>query len=261
MWETYQRIARLVIIFFGALTVVAGVTTYWLTIEAKPPASHFQSLGLVQAYIQEHGLTPEVQEHLEALPKHKAWIATFVVEESGVDTGRIVAATPRELIGKVLGDFTGQYSHLAGTGPNGWGAPVEAAADGMSYTVWTWHLLHDYFWKSFWTAVAFVSLVITWLASCIWLALDARGRSATAVAGWVFLCLLTGPIAVAVWLISRPSPRQPEICPGCGATAVPDATYCVQCGHGLKPACPNCCKVVAAEWTYCPACRTNLVEE
>lgn len=263
MLDRSKRIARLMIIFFGLLTVVAGVITYRLEMQSRPAESHYRSLEPIKAYIQEHGLTPAVNDQLAALHKPKIWVATFVVERRGQtmdpDTDRIVAASPPELVGKTQRDFTDQYGLPSGPRASGWGEHIDHAADGRSYVLWTWYA-NEFLWNAVWMLVAWVSLMIAWLASVAWLILDARGRSATAVAGWVLLALLTGPIALAVWFISRPTQPQPEVCPGCGTDTLSDATYCVHCGHGLKPACPGCRKVVESEWTYCPTCRTNLTE-
>lgn len=261
--ERLQRMARFVIILFGTLTVVAGAATYWLNMQTGASDAHHEALSRVRAYIQEHGLTPQVQEQLEALPRDRYWTATFVLERQGETpdpaSDRIVAASPPELVGRTERDFTSQFGPPGSTLISGWGDPIDNAADGRSYVLWTWHE-NEFFWHTFWLILAMVALVITWFASTGWLILDAQGRQASVVAGWVLLSLLSGPIAVAVWLISRPAQTQPEVCPGCGADALPDATYCVHCGYGLRPSCSGCGKVVEPAWTYCPTCRTHLTE-
>lgn len=261
-----KRMARLVVILFSALALVAGITTGWLNKQMQPPYWLTGHMEPIKAYIKQHGITPEVNQQLAGLPNPKNWAATFITERQGenfdAETDRIVAANPPELVGMTQRQFYDQYQGPQ-PGPSGWGENIEDPARGKSYLLWTMYNRKT-FWAQLWATVAWIAVGIAWLGLTAWLWFDARERGVPAVAGWVLLGLLTGPIALAVWFISRPtraSEPEPEVCPGCGADTPPDAAYCVRCGYGLKSTCPTCRKVVEPDWTYCPACRTNLAEE
>lgn len=266
MFATKKRIARLVIILFAALSLVAGLTSAWLDRQLQP-ASH-KDLVPIKEHIRKHGITEDLNHRLAGAPKHKNWVATVVVERQGEHfeprSSRIVAANPPDHVGKTQAEFNDQFDRVSGRpGPSGWGETIESAPDGKSYMIWTMYI-HDTTWIETWAMVTVAAGLVAWLGLTAWLLYDARERRASAIAGWVLLSLITGPVALAVWFISRPpleSEPEQEICRGCGADTPLNAAFCVRCGHALRPACPDCRRPVEVDWSYCSTCGTNLAGE
>lgn len=81
----------------------------------------------------------------------------------------------------------------------------------------------------------FVAL-LAWTVLAGWVYLDARSRGNANAPSWGLLTMLTGPVALLVWLISR---RTPEPLPA-------------------VPACPQCRAPVALDWAPCGACGESL---
>lgn len=106
------------------------------------------------------------------------------------------------------------------------------------------------FWMAFWVMLA------------LWLYQDAKVRLGKQSLPWLALGLVGGPIAIAIWLIQRPSPPPPPpVCPACRTEQVEDATYCVACGTHLKPTCPECGRAIELGWKHCPTCGNHLDQE
>jgi hypothetical protein len=104
--------------------------------------------------------------------------------------------------------------------------------------------------------------LIFWLCLALWLYQDAKGRQVKQALPWLGLGLFGGPVAVAIWLIQRPSlPPPPPVCTACGTQQVEDATYCISCGSHLKPTCPECGRAIHPAWKHCPSCGNHLAEE
>jgi hypothetical protein len=112
-------------------------------------------------------------------------------------------------------------------------------------------------------ALAALSLWLAfWVMLALWLYQDAKLRLGKQALPWFALGLVGGPIAIAIWLIQRPSPPPPPPhCPSCQIQQVQDATYCVACGAHLKPTCTECGRAVERSWRHCPTCGHHLDQE
>jgi hypothetical protein len=75
----------------------------------------------------------------------------------------------------------------------------QSVATGMAlWWSWFFHQIPYFNWSS--SLLWFGSVV-----ACLWLSLHSR-RHAEPIAGWLFLVLLTKPIGLACYLLSRPTP-------------------------------------------------------
>jgi hypothetical protein len=172
----------------------------------------------------------------------------------------ILAASSPELVGKLR-----QYALTGIPGPGYSMATTLLAPNGKPYTVFIamandplplWVRAKAQVWP------VTIAVALAWLALAAWIYLDAREKGSAAPA-WLLLGLLTGPVALAVWLIytyTQGSFPAPKPCPGCGADTVRGTAFCVRCGFALRPACPDCRRPVEVDWVHCGACGRSLSE-
>ncbi|MGE5673723.1 MAG: zinc ribbon domain-containing protein [Mycobacterium leprae] len=246
-----------IVIVCGAVAALSTVA--FIVLQPKWDAK----LEGVSEYIRRNGLQPTVNQMLAGAPRTVGWVATFVVEvqrmpEDG-DQPRdvqIAAAYPSELVGQPADVMLARTRFI--------NSQVVLAPDGQAYEVGMAYRFNVVpVWRAaIWTAE--LSALIAWLALALWVFADARERASKAAPAWLLLSLLTGPVALAVWLISRYAQDgsfTPNVCPGCGAPAPRGLLHCVKCGYALRPVCPSCGRIVEVEWSHCGNCGTDLKEE
>jgi hypothetical protein len=105
--------------------------------------------------------------------------------------------------------------------------------------------------------VAGFAFAAYWSLLAVWVYLDGRRNWGDRAFAFGMLTLLTNAVGWAVYLAVRP---RLGICPGCGADTPRRVSFCVRCGHALRPACPDCRRTVETDWVYCAACGGHLVE-
>lgn len=240
----------------------------------------------VLAYIRENGVTQELEDLLNEAPRPRGFLAAYIDTHDWFVTER----GPYDMVGW----FTSPY-FLNGYWviPEGYQSDVRAAVprairelgvaeyfkgrtravrDGETYSaqgpdgetyrlhvVWstprlpTHQLMRNY---AIWAALA------AWVLTGVWIGLDARARNARPAVAWLWLGVMGGPVALAVWLTARPPlDTHPHVCPGCGADTAPGTTYCVRCGDALYPTCPSCGRKVEFDWDYCGHCGKHLGDQ
>lgn len=213
-------------------------------------------LGDALAHIRTKGITPELNDLLTSARSVPNWVATLVSQGRLIDgtASPVVAADPPELAGM-------QDGEAAGALPRKWnqvlggGSTHVTAPDGTEYSITIW--VYDWHtWPIIMRKTLFISLFAAWLSLAAWIFLDARERLGTGPAsGWSLLSLLTGPLALAVWLTYRHGRAGTlAACPNCGADAVRGAAFCVRCGGALRPTCEQCQRPVEFDWAHCAGC-------
>lgn len=275
------------LIFFCVLVAV----TDWFVLQHLNRSSlrerdaYSEQLSAIEAHIRKHGITPELNRIMAAIPpsmRFHRFYGVFVQEkprtipivdqhgnvvlqevQEETEGPKILAAYPQEWIGKLAKDVYPKYpsSWYARKTKMGTGMGAEVTApDGRKYDV-TLLLLENRL--PFWAAerVFLLAVVLVWVSLAAWIYVDAHSRVKPAAPAWLLLGLLTGPFALAVWLIIRPSPAANAVCPGCGADAPKDALFCVRCGYALRAACPECRRAVGQDWHYCASCGAHLSDD
>ncbi len=226
-------------------------------------------LTSVAQQVESNGITSGLNDYLASTPGPKDWLATVVFRQVAFDgvyaTGQAVAASSPRLVGLNADEV---FEHLSTSLDKGGGVsslqkPV-VTPDGTPHWVATYGApqhINGYNWLV--GTVPFFSGVGAWLAIAAWIVMDVRERQKANVVAWSLLSLVAGPVALGVWLISRPSSDKagPALCPSCGSTIPTEAAYCVRCGHPILALCPKCGRRVDLEWAYCGSCGTPLTEE
>lgn len=247
----------------GAFTILFENPNYVWSNEAS------RLMNSIAQDIQADGIASDLNEYLASGSKPKDWLATVLFRQTGFDgvlaTGQAVAASDPNLVGL---DHQEVHDHLSassarGQGISSLGKPFETS-DGTPHWVEVYGLpryIRGYTWLV--GTIPFFSVVGAWLAIAAWVVMDVRELQKANVVAWGLLSLLTGPVALGVWLISRPSSdkTEPSLCPSCGSTVPAEAAYCVRCGHPILALCPKCERRVDLEWAYCGSCGTPLAEE
>lgn len=254
------------------LFIIAVATGVFTTFFAHPNASWsneaYQLLDSAAQQVLSNGITSDLNEYLASGSKPKDWLATVVFRQVEFDrdyaTGQAVAASDPRLVGlntREVGDQLG--SSDKGGGIQGTQKPV-VTPGGTPHLVTVYgtpQYIKGYTWLV--GTVPFFSIIGAWLAIAAWVVVDVRERQKANVVAWALLSLVAGPVALGVWLISRPGSgkAKPVFCPSCGSTIPADAAYCVRCGHPILALCPKCGRRVDLEWVYCGSCGTPLTEE
>lgn len=226
-----------------------------------------QLTGLIVQEVQCRGIAFDLNEYLASGFKPKDWLATVVFRQVDFDgvlaTGQAVAASNPNLVGLSSREV---WDHLSsssdrGRGMLGSGQPF-VAPDGTPHWVEVYgrpqHII-GYTWLV--GTIPFFSVIAAWLAIAAWVIMDVRELQKAHTVAWALLSLVSGPIALGVWLLSRPDKTKQAFCPSCGTIVPEEAAYCVQCGHPILALCPKCRKPVGLEWIYCGSCGTPLAEE
>jgi hypothetical protein len=227
-----------------------------------------QLLHSVAQQVLSNGITSDLNEYLASGSKPKDWLATVVlrqVESDGVYAiGQAVAASNPRLVGlntqEVLDHLRSGLEE--GESIESLQIPV-LTPDGTPHWVAAYNTPRYYGYIGFaWTAL-FSSIIGAWLAIAAWVVMDVGELQKANVVAWALLSLMAGPVALGVWLISRPTSgkTEPVFCPSCGSTIPAEAAYCVRCGHPILALCPKCGRRVDLEWVYCGSCGTPLTEE
>lgn len=220
------------------------------------------------------GVTADMNELVASGDKPKGWLATVVLEEVDFDgvyaTCRAVAASDPNLMGLDTREIHDRLEARLGRfkGVDSVRLPVKAT-DGSAITALSGNPYHvavygvNYYGHVQYVGFTFLgSAVGAWLAVALWVVMDARQRSRNSAAAWGLLSLLTGPVALGVWLISRPASTgsAPVVCPSCGSAPPAGAAYCVRCGNAIAALCPKCARHVELDWSYCGHCGTPLAD-
>jgi hypothetical protein len=255
-----------------SLSVIAVATGAFRTLYPSPNLTWAKEthglLYTVARWVESDGIRPDLNDFLASSPGPKNWLATVVFRQVESDevklTGQAVAASNQHLIGLTddevferLRDKGGRLIYVSEHFSTPDETPHWVAAYGIPQyiTGYTWLI----------GPVLLFSGIGAWLGIAAWVVMDVRERQKvnTIVWSWALLALVTGPVALGVWLISRQSLTKtgPVFCPSCGSTVPEEAAYCVQCGHPVLPLCPKCGKRVGLEWAYCGSCGTFLAEE
>ena len=265
-----RRLSLMATGFFVAMMLIAMVVEMRATAPLQPPPSR-DGLRDVASYLEQSGLGPDLSFHLEtAVKQNPDWAAVYVAERPAelnhamaLFDQEVLAAYPAELLNLTTGDALSplrtDWRHGLGSSPIASAIP---SADGKVYDVWVAQLIPMSLWGTIAHDAAWVALLLAWLSLALWLFLDVRAHRSAAAPAWLLLGLASGPVAVAVWLITCHARQAPaaEPCPGCGADTISDAAFCVRCGHALRPACPDCRRPVAVDWANCAACGSSLTE-
>jgi hypothetical protein len=228
--------------------------------------------------LRTNGLTPQVQELLKAAIGSKGVDMAYVTEDPelfvlggspqlplqmrSAREALVLAASRPEWVGTTAREISSKFSgsiYVTGMRVQAPGAKAYGVYTVTSLGITPLWLKPQ---GEVWPTTA--AVVLAWMAVAAWIYLDARDKGSAAPA-WLLLGLLTGPVALAVWLIysytqgTFPAVK-PKPCPGCGADVPRGAAFCVRCGHALRPACPDCRRPVEVDWAYCGACGRNLAE-
>jgi|GEM_PF-1906737 len=249
LWST---LVFLVLALVGAALPVADAW-YWTRAQDRL-LSQYQP---IMAHIAQQGPTQDLQERLLAIQRPSAVEAVFI-SRMGPGEPRIIAAFPDQYLGTVAGS----WEALANADRM---IPYGRIFQGAGEAPYQLLLLVE---RPIWVAPLGLALFIggmalAWLSIALWIYLDARDRAPSAAPAWLLLGLLAGPVALAVWLISRGArPEAPvtAVCPGCGGDTPADAIYCPHCRFALKPSCPACHHPVRTNWTYCATCGSDLAD-
>lgn len=81
------------------------------------------------------------------------------------------------------------------------------------------------------THIAPIFVLVGWLATIYWIGLDARFRGLPA-AGWVIFAVFLLPVALGIYLLTRPV--GPFRCTQCGATLAAISSTCPNCGRPMS---------------------------
>ena len=79
---------------------------------------------------------------------------------------------------------------------------------------------------------AILLMLVGWVSAVYWMALDARFRG-LAPAGWVVFAIFLFPVALAIYLLTRPAAA--IICSQCGAALSIPSSVCPNCGRPMSP--------------------------
>ncbi len=262
------RVTALISLCLSICISVAALATLRYVIMMLPPPMPTAvritqgDLAEVIRKVETYGISSEVEPALSLVARRFTAAAVYVVD---VRLGRVELAYPPEMVGIDTRDIDRTLRKIHGNRFGNYTVPQTAPAtapDGTRYVV-----------SAIGTARApgllvallytfYGGLILGWLSMAAWVYLDARHAGGAAV-GWGLLTLLSGPLALAVWLIYRRTHqgRPGPACAACGKDQEPHALYCPHCGHPTRPACPECHRPVESEWTYCAACGTDLVGE
>lgn len=255
-------------VVLSLVAVISGILGYSFRIprdfaESKETGD---MLGEIARYLQANGVTPDLSRLMNEVEKHRSWLATVVTVKE-VDQDRfnpfgdeIVAATDPLLVGLTLADVyprvsygLGKYERIDNT------ALTIKLPDGSMYTVAAFG--KQYWGRTYLARTVFAASVFgAWFTIAAWVVTDVKERQVAGLTGWTLLAVLTGPVALGVWLTARPSYRA-RFCPGCGSLIAPGSAYCTRCGHPIVATCPRCGRSVDVEWGYCGNCGTALREE
>ena len=265
---------KTVVGYLAILLSVVAVATGVFTILFDHPNALWSKetdrlLHSVAERVGSSGITSDLSEYLAAGSHSSDWLATAVLKqlESGdiYPIGQVVAASNPDLVGLHTNEVSDYLGANLAEGM-GWQSLQKSVVtpDGTPHLVAVYgapHHIHGYAWLV--GTVPFFSVIGAWLAIAAWVVMDVRERQKANVVAWALLSLVTGPVALGVWLISRPSRdrSEPALCPSCGSTIPAEAAYCVRCGHPILALCPKCGRRVDLEWLYCGSCGTPLTEE
>lgn len=277
--------------FLGTVAIVLGMVAMFLFgiliyYSARPSTSGFPRsdspyVAWVTTFIAENGATDDLQRVLEMAPKPEGWVATYVTYDTfQLDFDRIQLELDRSsaLVGPAtvslhpIAPARSLYDQtIIASYPPGLGREALARTPGSTHVLYPVTGPDDvrygvglliqpvYTLETAAEPLLILTIMLFWLTTAGWLTLDARHRGSDSVFAWFVLAMLTGPLALAVWLISRPKQiAENPVCPGCGSHRVKGTLHCVQCGFALEPACPECRRAVQVSWKYCGHCGCNL---
>ncbi len=266
-----KRFVACVAIILSLFTIVFG--TYAIVFDNpnhqwSKEASRLMDSAAIE--ITTNGISPGLGDYLsQEGAQTEAWLATAVLEPLGLDdvlfTGRVVAASDPRLVG-LFADEAATYMDSRRPEDQNlcvFGKEV-TVADGTTYHIYAYGASR-YFIGFSWLVgtMMFYSAIAAWLALGVWVALDVNEFQKDNVIPWTVLTLVTGPVALGVWLIFRSGKHKagPANCPSCGSDIPKGAAYCVRCGHQTIPLCPRCKKRVELDWEYCGSCGALLSDE
>ncbi len=212
----------------------------------------------IMEHMAQEGPTQDLQERLLSHPLPSSITAVFI-SRFGPGEPRIIASYPEQFLGtspdawRILGNPGHRITPYSRIFQGAGDAPYQLML-----------LVQRPTWITPFGLALFVGgLLLAWLSIALWIYLDARDRAPGAAPAWLLLGLLAGPVALAVWLISRgarPDAPATGICPGCGGDTPADAIFCPHCRFALRPSCPSCNRPAQTTWTYCPTCGSDLVD-
>jgi RNA polymerase subunit RPABC4/transcription elongation factor Spt4 len=131
--------------------------------------------------------------------------------------------------------------------------------------------------------IAVAYLVIVWLATAVWVFVDARRRTRRAIvpylsaAAVVIASPILFPLAVLVHTIVRPPTTVADrrvarlreealvveaeraTCPSCGAPVDADWLLCPVCRTSLRHRCDECGQIVGLDWDACAWCGSAFL--
>ncbi len=255
-------------VILSLVAVISGILGYSFRIPRDFAESRVtgEMLGEIARYLQANGLTPELTQLMNEVDKHELWLATVVAvkEPDGNQLypfgDKIAAATDPLLVGFTLADVYPRVSYGLGKYERIDNAAITIKLpDGSMCTVAAFGKQN---WgRTYLARTVFVASVFgAWFTIAAWVVTDVKERQVASLTGWTLLAVLTGPVALGVWLTARPSYRA-RYCPGCGSQIAPGSAYCTRCGHPIVATCPRCGRSVDVEWGYCGNCGTALREE
>ena len=96
-------------------------------------------------------------------------------------------------------------------------------------------------------------LIVLWFTMLYWVFKDSRMRAFSPVV-WACLTLVTGPVALLIYLLVRPG--EVAKCENCEAPQRKNNIYCPMCGTPQSAVCRNCGHKLGDEDLYCAHCGT-----
>jgi len=76
-----------------------------------------------------------------------------------------------------------------------------------------------------------LSIITGWIALVVWVSLDAQVRGIPG-GGWIVLAVFTGPVAFLIYFLSRPI--TPIVCSQCGSALAEPSPICPNCGRPMS---------------------------
>jgi hypothetical protein len=276
-----KRAAGLLTVIYGLVAVTAvtvGVTTQfnWPRWGGGVDGDARTEIARV---LKEAGTGARLDRVLAEVAGAEGYTALYVTEAPkqavvSADDLPALSASDRRLVGSTWNVTDRRYQ----LSDRYWRShsPIFVAGDSVpAYIVTTLKHMKSMPWTLAYQ-IALITAVAAWLSLATWLYQDAADRGSRAAAGWLVMGLLTGPMALAAWQITRPdrtarkaptpeptdapNPTTP-VCPACARDTIAGQAYCVRCGQPLRPVCGECHQLVELDWEYCGACGADLAKE
>lgn len=260
---TPKRFTGLVAALYGAATLVtAGYAYYlehnWYWHDAR---NHPAVEATVANQVWLYGMSAKLPGALDEMARENGWVLGYMTEAEGGDGAPILSASQEQVAGKTWQELS--TSQSADQYWHGRADRVFPGPDGRRYSLWAVKRWTQLPWPLY-SRIALITAAAAWISLATWLHFDAADRSRVPAVGWLLLGLLSGPVALGVWLVSRPGREGPPVklvCPGCGQDAAAEHGFCVSCGYAVQPSCPECRRPVSVDWDYCGACGADLAED